>query len=88
MDRDASTLMQFDVTRAVVTDDVEQRDQSPVSLVIHRVGKEYRVRNHQPGLFYHFPMQRFLDGFAASTHPRTLPSNQDGQFPACHRGDA
>ena len=56
LDRDARTPMQVNVIRLVVTNGVEQRDQLPVSLIVHGVGKKYRVDNHEAGLFCYFPV--------------------------------
>jgi hypothetical protein len=79
MNRDAGPLPQVNVTRPVVTDGVEQGDQPPVSLVVHGVGKEHRVKNHEPGLFCHFPMQRFLHGFASlDATPEPGPATRMG----------
>jgi hypothetical protein len=64
VDADTRTLMQIDVIRVEVADDIEQRDQPSVSLVVDGVCEEYRVCAHKAGLFSYFPVQRVFDGFA------------------------
>jgi len=63
VDRNAGTFMQINVTRPVVANGVEQRNQPPIAFAVQDVGKEHRVPDHQSGLFHHFTVQRFLNRF-------------------------
>jgi hypothetical protein len=75
VDCDTGSFVQVDVLRPVVTHDVEQRDQPPVSFVVHGIGEKYRILDNEAGLFPDFPEQRFPDGLTVlDSAPETCPA--------------